>query len=122
VDSYTCRHILCTMPLLAMLLPRSSLASAAAAAATLQVNAAVLRQANATPGLFVCHVQVPRKAGRAAATGRQQVAYSGCEVPSRSAFLILQTTACCKPALAAVGGRCCSSAEEGVPRRPQLQV
>ena len=41
----------------------------------LQVNAAVLRKVNATPGLFLCHIKSP-PALRAAAGG-QQVAYQG---------------------------------------------
>jgi hypothetical protein len=42
-----------------------------------QVNAALLRKANATPGLtFLCHVKSP-PAVRTAAASSQQVAYQG---------------------------------------------
>lgn len=43
-----------------------------------QVNAAVLRKANATPGLlFLCHVKSPPALRIAAANQQQQVAFQG---------------------------------------------
>lgn len=54
----------------------------------LQVNAAVLRKANATPGcLFMCHIKSPH-ALRTAAVSGQQVAYQG----------VLALQLCFKPA------------------------
>jgi len=46
----------------------------------MQVNAAVLRKANSTPGVFLCHIKSPARLAASSAAGRQQVAYQGVKV------------------------------------------